>query len=51
MPTSVSSRQALAPLQCEGGTEEALGLLEGALPEPPVPEHVSGCGHIDPGPH
>lgn len=43
-------REALALVQRDGDVEEALVLLDCALSEPPVPERVSGCDLIDPGP-
>ena len=42
-------RQALALVQRDR-TEEALSCFECALSEPSVPERVSGCDLIDPGP-
>jgi|SRR5690625_2594878 len=44
-------RQALALVQRDGDVEEALELLDRALSEPSMPERVSGCDLIDPGPH
>ncbi|WP_017611215.1 hypothetical protein [Nocardiopsis xinjiangensis] len=43
-------RQALALVQRDGDVEEALELLDRALSEPSMPERVSGCDLIDPGP-
>ena len=43
-------REALVLVQRDGDVEEALELLECALSEPPMPERVSGCELIDPGP-